>query len=82
MDLDKIIEKKFGSRFTLVYSSFDAHNFSPSYTIKDTIDDETFTIIIDSPVADYEVVLINELTLKISDKREKKIKSIFKNDGY
>lgn len=71
------IFKKFGGRFkNHLPTKYHTTIFIPSYTIKDTADDEVFTIQIDSFAADPETVLENVLREKIINKREQKIDSL------
>lgn len=74
----KEILNKFGGRFiNHLPTTYHSSTFMPSFTIKDTVDGEVFTIQIDSLAADAEMVLENVLLEKVINKRDKKIESIF-----
>jgi len=71
------IFKKFGGRFeNHLPTRYNSNSFLPTFSLKDTTDDEVFTIQIDSLAADPEIILENVLREKIINKRDKKINSL------
>jgi hypothetical protein len=76
MNIKNII-KKFNGRFqNHLPTIYNSQSFLPTYSLKDTTDEEVFTIQIDSVAADHEIVLENVLKEKIINKRDTKINSL------
>lgn len=69
--------KKHANRFKLISSSFDAHNFQPSYTFLDLLDGDKFTLLLPEHSLIDEII-DNELTNKISVKRQSAINKLLK----
>ena len=69
--------KKYNGRFeNHLPTIYNTNSFFPTFSLKDTVDGEVFTIQIESLVADPEMVLENVLREKIINKRDQKIKSL------
>lgn len=77
--IEKIL-KKYGGRFIEGASTIDEVTFTPTYHIFDRSTGETFLIKIDSLAADFGLVIQNILDEKITESRDKKIKSIIDGD--